>query len=246
VLLLLGAGCLSEFVAFIRPQLATFALFAATLFILRDHWDRPQSRWIWALPPMFAAWVNLHGGFLAGGGVLAVFVGGWIVRDVKERLSDCRTVGLSEPIRAAGANSSDSLKVRQSESRRFALGTSRSCIAITAVALLSAAATILNPYGATMHAMLWDHLIPEQAVREWQPLWGVKQAAAYYVPFVMLLLALPGWRRLRWIDAAVIAVVGWQAVSHIRHVSLLCITAMILLPAPLSVALPRLMNHPLS
>lgn len=80
LLLVLGAECLSDFVVFVRPQLATFAIFAVSLAILRHHWDRPGSRSIWLLPVLMVAWVNLHGGFLAGVGILAVFAAGWGIR----------------------------------------------------------------------------------------------------------------------------------------------------------------------
>ncbi len=49
LLLTLNAECLSDFVVFVRPQLATFLFFALWLFLLRSYWDRP-GRWIWLLP----------------------------------------------------------------------------------------------------------------------------------------------------------------------------------------------------
>lgn len=206
VVLVFGSECLGEFVAFVRPQLATFALFAVTFALLRSHWERPR-RWIWVLPPVLAIWVNLHGGFLAGLGILALFTFGFGVRAWK------------------GGR----------EWRLFA--------ELAAVSIAAIGATFVNPYGITLHSMLWDHLIPEQAVREWQPLWKAPQSLSYYVPFVLAALALPGWRRLRGIDLFVLAVVASQAVSHIRHVALLCITVMILLPGPLSESLPRLFGN---
>jgi hypothetical protein len=73
-LLILNAECLSNYVIFVRPQLATYMLFAVFLYVLRRFHDQPGSRSLWLLPPLMAIWVNLHGGFLAGGGLVAVFL----------------------------------------------------------------------------------------------------------------------------------------------------------------------------
>jgi hypothetical protein len=205
VLLLFGAATLSHYMIFVRPQMATFALFAWTLLILRRHWDRPDSKAIWLLPLLTAIWTNQHGGFLAGIGVIFVFVCGWAVRAWKDR----------------------------SERAMFA----RVC----AVGALSLAATLLNPYGAHMHAMLLHHLGSAQDVREWQSLWEAGNSPTYYPPFVLIALALALSRRWSWIDLAVIGVVGWQATSHLRHIALLAIVMMLLIPAPLTDAFGRLM-----
>lgn len=103
------------------------------------------------------------------------------------------------------------------------------------------AVTLINPYGTGLHQMLWDHLITTQIVREWQPLWKAQQALLYYIPFLLIGLVFLGSRKWEWIDLLLIAVVGYQAVSHIRHVALLAIAVMILLPVPLSDVLRRLL-----
>lgn len=100
--------------------------------------------------------------------------------------------------------------------------------------------TLINPYGIHLHQMLWDHLITTQIVREWQPLWQARQALLYYIPFLLVALAIFRSRKWEWIDLLLIAVVAWQAVSHIRHVALLAIAVMILLPRPITDALRNL------
>jgi hypothetical protein len=49
----------------IRPHLFTYLFFLAELLILRKA-ETGRDRWLVFLPPLFALWVNLHGGFLAG------------------------------------------------------------------------------------------------------------------------------------------------------------------------------------
>jgi hypothetical protein len=53
----------------VRPQLFTYLFFLATSLVLHQA-ERGRDRWLFLLPPLFAVWVNMHGGFLAGLGVL--------------------------------------------------------------------------------------------------------------------------------------------------------------------------------
>jgi hypothetical protein len=50
-----------------RPFLFTF-LFAAATFTIMEY-----RRWMWALPPMFLIWANMHGGFFLGWVILGVY-----------------------------------------------------------------------------------------------------------------------------------------------------------------------------
>lgn len=56
-----------------RPQMFTILLFTMLLREL-DRRDANSVRLLWTLPLMFLFWANLHGGFLAGVGVLCVWV----------------------------------------------------------------------------------------------------------------------------------------------------------------------------
>ena len=61
------------------PQMFTFG-FLGILLVLLDAYRRRPSRWLllWLIP-MFAIWGNLHGGFLVGLGVIAVFLVGELI-----------------------------------------------------------------------------------------------------------------------------------------------------------------------
>jgi hypothetical protein len=203
LMLALVAECLSDFVVFVRPQLATFGFFAVYLALLRRHWDAPASRTIWLSPVFMVVWVNMHGGFLAGLGIQAAFLFAGLFR-------------LSQP-----------------QGRRRIVG-------LFGVFLASLLATFVNPYGWQMHAMLWQHLGTEQFVREWQPLWATRQSLIYYVPFLLMGLGWLGRRKSRSIDWIILAIVSWQAVLHLRHVALLAIAVLVLLPAALSDGCDRL------
>jgi hypothetical protein len=57
----------------IRPQLFTYLLFAVMLAILHAA-ERGSVFALWCAPAVVLVWANLHGGFLAGVGLLAIWV----------------------------------------------------------------------------------------------------------------------------------------------------------------------------
>jgi hypothetical protein len=57
-----------------RPQLFTFMLLAAMLALLARHNYRGSAP-LWLVVPMMALWANLHGGFIMGIAVLALYAG---------------------------------------------------------------------------------------------------------------------------------------------------------------------------
>jgi hypothetical protein len=61
-----------------RPQLATYLLLAVFLTVLADFQQARADRLRW-LPLLMVAWVNLHGGFLLGPAVVALFAAGEVV-----------------------------------------------------------------------------------------------------------------------------------------------------------------------
>jgi len=56
----------------VRPQSASFLFFGLLLFVLERHRTR-GGKSIWVLPGLFALWVNLHGGFIFGMGLLGIY-----------------------------------------------------------------------------------------------------------------------------------------------------------------------------
>ncbi len=57
----------------VRPHMFTYACFALLLFALMQV-ENGRAGWLWVLPPLFALWPNLHGGFLAGIGILLIWL----------------------------------------------------------------------------------------------------------------------------------------------------------------------------
>jgi hypothetical protein len=72
ILLFFSLGVM-PYLGVVRPQIFTYLLFALLLvFIWRA--EQGDYRWLWGLPILSALWVNLHGGWLAGLGVMGVWV----------------------------------------------------------------------------------------------------------------------------------------------------------------------------
>lgn len=207
LLLVFMSEALADFMVFVRPQMATFGMFAVSLFLLRRFYSNPDIRWLLPLPCLMALWVNHHGGFLAGLGLQVVTV-------VALAVESFRNTARRTALRLAAA-----------------------------IFVASVMATFINPFGPNLHLMLWDHLITPQSVREWQPLWRTQQSPVYYIPFLLTAIALLKPRRWNLLDVLLMAVVCWQAVSHIRHVALLCLANLIILPAYLSENLRQLFPH---
>ena len=62
----------------IRPQLFSllaFSILIACLLAAR----RGAQRWLLVLPPLFAAWANLHGGWIVGGGVVVLWTAALLI-----------------------------------------------------------------------------------------------------------------------------------------------------------------------
>jgi hypothetical protein len=82
MLLLLAVPCaaciLTGYIPVARSHVFTFFLFAAFLFCLEEL--RRGARWpAAALPALMLVWTNLHGGFVAGLGVLFIYCGDAVV-----------------------------------------------------------------------------------------------------------------------------------------------------------------------
>lgn len=70
LVLLFGSRAIQP-VAGTRPQMLTFALLCWSLFLLDRH-VRRGGRLVWLLVPLFLLWAQLHAGFAAALGILAV------------------------------------------------------------------------------------------------------------------------------------------------------------------------------
>lgn len=81
---LLVVAALSTWGNNLRAQSFSFVAFAVLIWLL--HRSREEPRMLWWLPLVFAIWVNLHGGWLVGGLVLAAWTGAHLLSAPRRRL----------------------------------------------------------------------------------------------------------------------------------------------------------------
>lgn len=68
----------------VRPQLITALLLAASAYLLTRY--RQGARWaLWPFPPLLLLWVNLHGGFIIGLGLLGLTLAGETIAKLRRR-----------------------------------------------------------------------------------------------------------------------------------------------------------------
>jgi hypothetical protein len=57
----------------VRAQVFTYGFFALYLYLLEEARRTGNCRCLWCLPPVMVLWCNLHGGFVAGLGLLGLY-----------------------------------------------------------------------------------------------------------------------------------------------------------------------------
>ncbi len=159
-LLILLAACLSRWLVF-RPQLFTFLLIAVFVLILFRHLlGRPAL--LWLLPVLLPLWVNLHGGFLAGLGV----------------------IGLALLLRTLQSANRHSWHI--GSIFHDALPLTLTLVACVAGSLLNPLGWRLWPYLRTELGYADNRVY----IKEWQPIWLVLDTWPGLLPFGILLAVI--------------------------------------------------------
>jgi hypothetical protein len=134
LVLIAASASMIHFLA--RPHVVSWLLTVAWFWILESSEEGSSWR-LWSLPLLMVVWVNVHGGFLLGFALLAIYwvTAGWQWLTLTLRLTE---EGFDDFLR----------KLRTC--RRFRV--------LTIVGILSAAATLLNPYGLQLHVHIYRYL----------------------------------------------------------------------------------------
>ena len=97
-------------------------------------------------------------------------------------------------------------------------------IQLASVAVVAVGGTLVNPYGVDLHGWLFSALhVPRPEIQDWESVSLFSDEAAG-LRLLMLIGAVGLWQTRRKRDLAelgVLAVVLWQAISHIRHLPFL-------------------------
>ncbi len=84
----------------IRPQLFSVVLFTCLLAALTAA-ESGRRRFLWTVPPLFALWVNLHGAWIVGYGMLGVWIAFELIRRQPRGLSRPALIALGVTSAAA-------------------------------------------------------------------------------------------------------------------------------------------------
>ena len=207
-----------------RPQIFTALFFSLELLLLHQI-HSGKRLWTLGLPVLFLAWINTHGGVLAGFGLLGL-------------AASATTI---QPAWNKGRNAM--APISSGESARKPA--SNTILSLWLAVIGAGAALLCNPWGVGMFrwlvgSVLW--LRPQ--IAEWNPTPLGWDHAAF---FIVLALAAFSWaftqqKRVWWELAACVAfaLLGFRA---IRNTPLFCLIALALVPPHLASALARFRRH---
>jgi hypothetical protein len=200
-----------------RPQIFSVLALLTQLWIIRQihrgHWT-----WSLALPPLFALWINTHGGALAG--IILLLT--------------------------AAIASTTQFVLRKSHSATIQSALDGECpprlLAVLWLSTVgSTAALLLNPWGFELIRWLTGSVLwfrPE--IKEWHATPLAWNHAAFFLCAMLAAAAFLLSRRPHslW-EIAVTALLGVMAFRSVRHTPLFCVAALAFAPPHLTSALER-------
>ncbi len=190
-------------ITLIRPQLFSYLLLFLLALLLKSTDERPDHHYLWLLPLIFLAWINLHGGVLAGLAVLVCWTGAHHrLTKVIPRWMAAKVFIPRRPARA------------------------------WVYFLAAIAALLINPYHyRLMTFLLRPATVMRSEIMEWRPLDLTTPYGVVYLSFCMLtLLSLSMSRERRFLPETVI--LGFLVLLPfvaIRHVPLVTPTVILLM-----------------
>jgi hypothetical protein len=204
-----------------RPQIFTALALVMELWILREVHCGKRG-WALALPPLFALWINTHGGVLAGMIVL---------------------------VAAAASTTSEGILKKFApgfiSSRFEEQATSKTGLWLCLFTILSTLALLANPYGVELIRWLvgsvrW--LRPD--ISEWNPALPGWDHAAFFFCVALAAAAFVFSRRPRQLwKIAVTVLLAAMALRSVRNTPLFCIAALAFVPPHLADVLDRFRDH---
>lgn len=203
-----------------RPQIFTALGLAIELWLLCEI-HRGKWKWSIALPPLFALWINTHGGVIAGSVLLFV-------------------TGVATTFQITTKKfAPDFLRSRFEELPVKIL------LPLWLAAILSAAALLANPYGFELIRWLIGSIFwLRPQINEWNPVSFDWNHAAFFFCIALTAIAfLFSRRKLSLWEIATTLALAILAFRSIRNTPLFCIAALALVPAHLADALERFQNH---
>lgn len=183
----------------VRAHMFTF-LFLALLLVILERERKGDRRWLLLWPPLFVLWLNMHGGFVVGVGLLGLYAGERFLR-----------AGWEE--RKRGAEKGAAVHEAFRRSRHLFLA-----VAVSVPLLM------MNPYGLDYVPYIWHALAMDRPyMTEWYPLWSSNFRGAPLILFLaaVFLAGYTLWRGTHWRRLPGILMLLAAAVFAARSVRLL-------------------------
>lgn len=208
----------------VRPQMVSLLFTSVVLFLLDRYRQDPRLRYVLPLPLLMGPWVNLHGGYILGIGIIAVVLAGQFLEWVL---------------------------ARRTNSGEEAVPSLRPVLVLAAVLATCIVATLANPSGVQIWAYplrtLGNSTI-RQYITEWQ---SPDFHNLNMLPLLVMILALVGLgmagrQRVRLPDLLLTLIFAFFALQSARHISLFALVAVPVLAEEVSslVKVPATVRFP--
>ena len=207
---LVASSCITFWVAAmslagwnVRPQVVSYLFFAVYLFLLLRSRVR-VDRWLWLLPLVMIAWVNLHAGYVMGLLLLALFIfGEWINRLGARAADRKQTTQAAAPERWDGETlGRRDFVTRAADPRSTITGRASSLRRYLAGAAAPLAATAVNPQGLSMLLYPLTYAGTQNASMKYIAEWQSPNFHDYFFfvfgASMMVLMVAPGRRPTDW------------------------------------------------
>ena len=184
----------------VRPHLFTWLFTVMVLWVIAWH-ESGERRWLWTLPVLTVAWVNIHGGFL----VIFIILGCYTIGHLLTGFTDYLSGGKGRPGRAA--------------------------IPYFLTGLACLAASLINPYTYHLYQHVFGFFGGSkalfQSVAEWQSVSFQHPSARFFEVLIAgsAVAALHDLRKGRYGSAML--VIGWlhMALNVGRHIPIFAFVA---------------------
>ena len=195
-----------------RTILVAYIALGIELAIL-EALEKGNARWLWALPPLFCIWINLHGSWIIGLALLVVYIACGLVRFSK---------GIFEQV---------AFSPRLRNQLLYVLG---ACIVVLIINPYGWR-LVWNPFDMAVNQSL-----NIANVQEWQPLnlgWFVGKAAVLAIVLMLIANALRG-RKWKIYEMVFVVFAWFSAFDHARFTFLAALITIPMLAGDLARAFP--------
>lgn len=220
---LLALGAFSASIFWVaRPLMLSFVLAGVTLWLVYSIHRKGRTRLAWVLPPMFALWGNLHGGWPQGALILLAAAAGMLLNlAVFRRVSPRRyddTYGVLDDEPSDGPT--------LAQQGRLLLMFLVPCL-LAAILL-----PLLNPYGTSMLSVPFDTVgfdFQPIYIDEWRaPTLSRSEMWPYFVLLAVTVLVMAlDWRRADFVEIIMVAGTAYMSLGAARHIAFFTQVALI-------------------